>query len=171
MRGLLRRIGARTGIALGLVVAIVVVLTWAQFAGRPHPTAPTYRGDGTVPTVAATVGADGVDTTEPTTYPDDASVLAAATAFATAWLSRTLPSQQWLDGMRPYATTDLIGRLAGVDPADVPESATLGRATIQQRSGGYANVVIPIGTGDALSLDLVVQDGHWVVATLDRETG
>jgi hypothetical protein len=171
MRGLLRRIGARTGVALGLVVAIVVVLAWARFAGGPHRTTPNYRGDGTVPTVAATVGADGVDTTEPATYPDDAAVLAAANGFATAWLSRSLPAQQWLDGMRPYATTDLIGRLAGVDPADVPESATLGQATIQQRSGVYANVVLPIGTGDALNLDLVVQGGHWVVATLDRETG
>jgi hypothetical protein len=171
MRGLLRRIGTRIGIALGLVVAIVVVLTWARFAGGPNRPAPNYRGDDTVPTVGATVGADGVDTTEPTTYRDDADVLRAATGFATAWMSRHLPAQQWLDGMRPYATTDLIRQFSGVDPLDVPESATLGQPTIRQRSGVYANVVVPIGTGDALALDLLLQDGRWVVATLDRETG
>jgi hypothetical protein len=170
MRTLLRRIGARTGIALGLVVAIVVVLAWARVAngpGRPLP----YRGGPTLPTVAATVGADGVNATEPSTYPDDADVLAVATAFATAWLSRTLPAKQWLDGMRPYATADLITRLAGVDPLDVPESTTLGQPTIGQRSALYAEVLIPIATGDGLDLGLVVQDGRWVVATLDRNTG
>jgi len=171
MRGLLRRMGARVGIALGLVVAIIVVLTWARFAGGPNRPAPTYRGDAALPTVPATVGADGVDTPEPATYANDADVLAAATGFATAWLSRDLPAGQWLDGMRPYATTDLIRRLNGVNPLDVPESATLGQPTIRQRSGVYAEVVVPIGTGDALDLDVVVQDGHWVVATLDRETG
>jgi hypothetical protein len=73
--------------------------------------------------------------------------------------------------MRPFATTELINRLAGVDPLDVPESATLGKPTIGQRSALYAEVLIPIATGDGLDLGLVVKDGRWVVATLDRNTG
>jgi hypothetical protein len=58
-----------------------------------------------------------------------------------------------------------------VDPLDVPESATVGQPKIGQRSALYAEVLVPIGTGDALDLGLVVQDGQWVVATLDRNTG
>jgi hypothetical protein len=171
MRRLLRRIGARTGIALGLVVAIAVVLTWARVANGPSRPTPPHRGDVTLPSVAATAGADGVDVTASATYSDDSSVLAAATAFATAWLNRTLPANQWLDGMRPYATPELIGRLTGVDPLDVPESATLGQPAIRGRSDLYAEVLVPIETGDALDLGIALRDGHWVVATLDRETG
>jgi hypothetical protein len=170
MRTLLRRIGARTGIALGLVVAIAVVLAWARAASGPARPLP-YRGDQPLPTVAATVGADGVDATAPSTYADNADVITAASAFATAWLKRTLPADQWLNGMRPFATADLINRLAGVDPLDVPESATLGQPAIHQRSNAYADVLVPIGTSDALELGIVMQDGRWVVATLDRETG
>jgi hypothetical protein len=98
-------------------------------------------------------------------------VLATATAFTTAWLRRDLPADAWLDGLSPYATEELIGRLQGVDPLDVPADAAPGSPVIRQRSDVYADVLVPIGTHDALALGLVGADGAWRVTTLDRETG
>jgi hypothetical protein len=170
MRDLLRRIGARTGISLGLVLVIgTIVLVFRLLGG---PTTPPLQGPAQpVSTVAATAGDDGAVASTPTSYPDDVAVLAAATGFTQAWLRRTAPAQQWLNGMRPFATEDLLSRLAGVDPLAVPADASAGTPAIVQRSAVYADIRIPIGTGDALALGLFDQSGHWLVGTLDRETG
>lgn len=172
MRRFLGRIGARTGISLGLILVIAAVLVVARIIDdqRANPLFP--RPPGVVePTVAATEGDDGPVAGPSGEYLDDEAVLAGATAFSTAWLNRTLPADRWLDGLRPHATEDLIGRLAGVDPLDVPSTAAPGTPSIRERSALYADVVVPLGPGDALVLGLVNLDGRWLVATLDRETG
>jgi hypothetical protein len=84
-------------------------------------------------------------------------------------LDRTRPAEQWLAGLRPYATGDLIERLEGVDPLSVPTGVALGTPTIRERSAAYAEVLIPLGAGDSLVLGLVNLDGSWLVATLDQE--
>ena len=171
MRNLLRRLGARTGISLGLILVVAVVLVVFRLIDDGRLRTPVFPGSSDLPSVAATAGYDGV--VEPGTEPgaDEAPVLATATAFTAAWLNRDLPSAAWLEGLRPYATTDLIERLSGVDPSDVPANATAGAPTIRQRSAVYADVLVPIGAHDALALGLVGEDGSWLVATLDRETG
>lgn len=168
----LRRIGARTGISLGLILVIAAVVVVARIIDdqRTNPSLPRIPGV-VEPTVAATEGDDGPVVETPGEYLDDEAVLAGATGFTTAWLNRTLPADQWLDGLRPHATEDLIGRLAGVDPLDVPSTAVLGTPSIRERSALYADVVAPVGSGDTLVLGLVKLDDHWLVATLDRETG
>jgi len=171
MRNLLRRLGARTGISLGLVIVIATVLVVARLAGE-RSTEPTYRGPQvTLPSVGATEGDDGEVATEPTTYADDEAVRSAARDFAAAWLQRTKPAAQWLDGMRPHATADLIDRLAGVDPLNVPSGATLGPVQLRSRTDLFAEVAIPIATGEALVLGLAHQSGRWLVATVDQEIG
>ena len=171
MRNLFRRMGARTGISLGLILVIAVVLIVFRLLDGSGTRNPGYREPVMTPTIAGTVGDDGILASATGEATDDSVVLATAASFADAWLQRTLPSPQWLDGLRPYATTDLIDRLAGVDPLDVPTEATAGAPAIRSRSDLYAIVIVPIGRGDALALDLVVSDGQWLVATLDREVG
>lgn len=171
MRRLLRRIGARTGISIGLIVVIVAVLTVARLIDDQRVAPPPRPPVDWTPGVAATVGDDGPIAEPAPTFTDSEAVLAAATAFTAAWLNRTLPADAWLDGLRPYATEALIDRLTGVDPLSVPAQATVGQATIRDRSAQYADVVVPIGTGDAVVLGLVLVDGQWLVGTLDRETG
>jgi hypothetical protein len=171
MRRLLRRIGARTGISLGLVLVIVAVLVVAQLIDdrRDPPLFP--RLPGPTSTVAATEGDDGPVDETPDPLTGDEAALTSAMAFATAWLDRTRSPEQWLAGLRPYATEDLIDRLTGVDPLSVPSNVVLGTPTIRGRSAAYAEVLIPIGTGDTLVLSVVNLDGRWVVATLDQELG
>jgi hypothetical protein len=177
MRTLLRRIGARTGVSLGLIVVVAMVVIVARLAADGRTPAPVPRISDALPTVPATNGddgvdgVDGIDDDEPDSYPDDPAVLAAAAEFTTAWLRRTLPAQEWLDGLRPLATEDLVERLAGVDPLDVPSGTSLGEPTIRARSDVYADVLVPIAQHDALALGLALDEGRWRVATLDRETG
>jgi len=171
MRRLLRLIGARTGISIGLIIVIVAVLTVARLIDDQRVPPPVRAPSGWTPDVAATEGDDGPIADPTPTYTDDEAVLAAATAFTTAWLNRTLPADAWLDGLRPHATEALIDRLTGVDPLDVPAGATAGEPTIRERAEQHAEVVVPIGAGDTLVLGLVLVDGRWLVGTLDRETG
>ena len=171
MRGLLRRIGARTGISIGLIIVIVAVVTVARLIDDQRVTGPGRPPTTWAPEVAATEGDDGPIADPAETYTDDEAVLAAATAFTNAWLNRTLPPDAWLEGLRPHATAALIDRLTGVDPLSVPADATAGGPRIRERSAQHADVVVPIGTGDALALGLVLVDDQWLVGTLDRETG
>lgn len=169
MRRVLRHIGARAGISFGLILVIVAVLVVARLVedGRAPRLFP--RPVDRTPTVAATEGDDGPVDEESDSPVDEAAVLASATAFAAAWLERTRPAEQWLAGLRPYATDDLVERLTGVDPLSVPANAVLGPPRIRAGSAAYAEVLIPLGAGDALLLGLVNLDGRWAVATLDQE--
>ena len=172
MRRLLRSIGARTGISIGLIIVIVAVLAVARFVDTGRST-PSLRppSDGWTPEAAADEGDDGPIIDPSPTYTDNDVVLAVATAFTTAWLNRALPPEAWLDGMRPHATPSLIDRLAGVDPLNVPADVTAGVARIRERTEQHAEVVVPIRAGEALALGLVLVEGQWLVGTLDRETG
>ncbi len=170
MRNLLRRVGARTGISVGLILLVTAVVVVFRLADDRRAD-PPFRPDPVLTrSVAASEGDDGPVAEPPDgDYADDERVLAAANDFTTAWVQRTLPAAEWLDGLRPFATEDLIERLTGVDPLDVPSGAEPGQPTIRNRSGVYADVVVPIGPSDQLALGLVSADGRWLVATLDRE--
>jgi len=171
MRRLLRRIGARTGISLGLILVVAAVVVFARIIDDQRAAPPIRPPVDWTPTVPATEGDDGPVADPTATYADDAAVLVAATEFTTAWLRRTLPADEWLDGLRPRATDALIERLTGVDPLSVPEDATPRTPMIRERSDIHASVVVAIGTGDAVALGLVLDDDQWLVGTLDRETG
>jgi hypothetical protein len=164
----MRRIGVRWGIPFGLVCVIGAVLIVARLADRERAPQTHYFGADSTPSVEATVGDDGPITPTATTYSDDAAVRAAASTFTAAWLRRTLPATEWLDGLRPLATTSLIQNLAGVDPMDVPDVAAQGAPVVQLRSELYAEVRVPIGA-DAILLGMLKQDTGWLVDTLDRD--
>lgn len=167
MRALLRRIGARTGISVMLVVVIAVVVVVARLASPergPQLPAPVV----VAPSSDPTAGDDGAVLTSPSPFADDATVAAAAASFTVAWLRRTLPAEAWLNGLRPFATPAMIGKLTGVDPLDVPEVVAPGSPTIRTRSDLYADVRVPIGP-DAILLGMTKSGDRWLVDTLDLD--
>ena len=167
MRELLRRLGPRIGISFGLILVVATVVIVAQLAGgdRPRP----YQVDvDATPTVAATAGDDGAVTSTPSAYTDDAAVRAAAAAFTAAWLRRSVPAAEWLDGLRPLATQRLITNLTGVDPMDVPVVQAVGAPVVLLRSDLYAQVRLPIDAS-AVLLGMVKQGDRWLVDTLDED--
>ncbi len=170
MRSLLRRIGARTGISLALVLVVAVTVLVARLVDD-RPRSLPHRPPDFSPGILETEGDDSADDEEPTDYPDDEVVLAVASVFATEWLRSDRAAHEWLDGLRPHCTEALIDRLADVDPSEVPANATLGEPTIRARTETHAEVAIPIAPHDALVLGLARTDDGWLAVTLDRETG
>jgi hypothetical protein len=171
MRRLLRRIGARTGISLALIILIGATVLVARLVDDGRNTNPYPRSPGVGPSVVDTQGNDSADDEQPTAYPDDAAILDVAAAFAAAWARIDLTPDEWLDGLRPHATDALIQRLANVDPSEVPANTSLGTPTLVARSDSHADVRVTIAPHDALALGLVKGEDGWRVATLDRETG
>jgi len=170
MRSLLRRIGARTGISLVLVLVVAVTVLVARLIDD-RPTSLPVRPPDFSPGILETEGDDSADDEEPADFPDDAAVLAVASAFAAAWLRSDRTADEWLDGLRPHSTEDLVDRLADVDPSEVPANATLGEPALRARTETHAQVLIPIASHDALVLGLALTDDGWLAVTLDRETG
>ena len=175
MRELLRRVGWRYGISIGLIVVVAGIVVVARFVGGSAGAMPYPRLSDTLPSLDA-LGDDGVEdnnepTDGPTEFGDDSVVLNEASAFVGAWVRSDLPAAEWLAGLRPHATEDLIEQLADVDPQEVPAYATAGEPEIRSRSATYADVIVPIATHDALALGLVNSGAGWLVASVDRETG
>lgn len=169
MRQLLRRIGPRLGIPLGLVMVIAVVVAIARLGGAPGPEPHNIETEPT-PTVATTVGDDAEVAPPPSAFADDGDLRSAASAFTAAWLRRTLPAADWLDELRPLCTLRLMELLNGVDPLDVPLVVAAGEPVVLLRSELYAQVRVPINS-EAVLLGLVKQGDRWLVDGLDRDTG
>ncbi len=169
MRGLLRRLGPRAGISFGLILVVATVVIVARLSGGERPL-PYQAGTDTTPTVAATVGDDGAVAPTSSGHADDAGLRSSAAAFTLAWLDRSVPAAEWLDGLRPLATQRLISSLAGVDPLDVPIVRAVGQPAVLLRSDLYAQVRVPIDAM-AVLLGMVKQGDHWLVDTLDEDRG
>lgn len=171
----MRRVGWRYGISLGLVVVVAGIVAVARLVGDNSDVSPLPRFSDTLPSLDA-LGDDGVEenvgpTDFSTEFADDASILDKASAFVAAWVRGELSATEWLDGLRPHATDELIRQLANVDPQEVPAYASAGEPLIRSRSASYADVIVPIAAHDALALGLVKSGAGWLVSSIDRETG
>lgn len=63
----------------------------------------------------------------------------AATSFMNAWVRANRPAAEWLGGMRPFASPDLLTQLSRTDPARVPASRVTGRPVgVVTHSGAHA---------------------------------
>jgi hypothetical protein len=170
VRELLRRLGPRAGISFGLILVVAAVVIVARLAGGDERPLPYRAGTDATPTVVATVGDDGAVAPTPSAYADDAAAREAASAFTTAWLHRSAPAAEWLDGLRPLATQRLITNLTGVDPMDVPAVQAVGEPVVLLRSDLYAQARVPIDAA-AVLLGMVKQGDRWLVDTLDEDRG
>ena len=168
MRGLLRRLGARTGISLGLIVLVVAILAVARIAGD-NETPPLYSGtDRATPTTDPTAGDDAQVAPTPSSYADNDAVQSAASTFMNAWLKRNATPDAWHTALGPLTTRTLSDNLVGVDPLGVPATRVVNSPTVVLRSDLYAQVSVPVDTGTVV-LGLLKQDDRWLVDSVDWE--
>jgi hypothetical protein len=166
MRRLLGRVGARTGISVGLILLVAAVVAIGRLAGgNAPPRLPTDAGTSS-PSVDASVGDDAEVAPSQSSYPDDTAVRSAAETFTKEWLQRSRTGEQWHAALAPLSTVSLAQSLEGVDPLVVPATRIVGRPTITLRSEQYAQVTVPVDTG-TVELGLLNQSGDWLVDSLD----
>ena len=174
MRTVLRLLGTRYGAAVALVAVIALIVGIGKIVGGGRPLG-TPPGVGTVadaPSATASEEADdGIGSPPappaPSTSPGAADPQTVAVNFARAWLNHTgVSAGQWLAALRPFATSALQGRLAGVDPETVPASKIAGSATATNRSESYVDINVPLDAG-VLTLGLTGTGGRWLVDSVD----
>jgi hypothetical protein len=165
VRWLLRRLGPRTGISVGLILVVAAVLLVGRLAGGSNTRGP-YSGPDTLPSVGISAGDDGQVSADPSQYPDDAVVRDAATTFTQAWLQRLRSPEDWHAALVPLTTTSLASSLDGVDPVVVPATRIVGDLTITLRSDLYAQVSVPVDSG-VVELGLLKQGDVWLVDSVD----
>ena len=166
MRRLLGRVGARTGISVGLILLVAAVVAIGRLAGGTAPPRAPADAETSSPSVDATIGDDAEVAPSQSSYPDDAAVRSAAEKFINEWLQRSRTAEQWHAALAPLATTNLAQSLEGVDPVVVPATRVVGGPTITLRSEQYAQVTMPVDTG-TVELGLLNQSGDWLVDSLD----
>jgi hypothetical protein len=168
MRGLLRRLGTRTGISLGLIVVVVAVLAVARLGGGTR-TPPPYSGtERALPSIDTTAGDDAQVAPSPSSFSDNDAVRSAASTFMNAWLQRSATPEAWHTALASLSTRALSDNLAGVDPVGVPATRVVDNPTVVLRSDLYAQVNVSVDTGRVV-LGLLKQDDRWLVDTVDWE--
>src|SRR5215467_1152914 len=110
MRALLRRLGPRYGISLGLILLVAVVLVIARLGGHVGSSLVTTGGGGGVLPTASGPPDDGdvgsSAPVPPSTSPGAATPQTIATDFTMAWLHHTgVSSAAWLN-VNDTATTE-----------------------------------------------------------------
>jgi hypothetical protein len=166
MRSLLSRVGLRGALAAGAALLVLAVIGIAKLTvGDRQPIRIGTIAEPTS-TIDPTAGDDGDVPVTPSAYPDEGTVLATATAFATAWLRHGVTAANWHLGVAKLATGSLTKTLDGVDPGGVPATRVTGHPTVVMRGELYAQVSIAVDTGTLL-LGLVKQGNRWLVDTVD----
>lgn len=98
---------------------------------------------------------------------DITAAQAAATAFTAAWLNTTNKSpDQWRADLAGYVTPALANALADADPGTVPVGQIGSPITVTVGADRLAHVTIPITTGGAVTVTVVL-DGHPLVSDVD----
>jgi len=130
---------------------------------------PAPAGQSTPGTAPADDG-DGADDAPASAAPAPADVTAArnaATAFTAAWLNTTNKSiGQWRAELAKHVTPALANDLAAADPETVPVGQIGSPITVTVGADRLAHVTIPITTGGAVTVTVVL-DGHPLVSDVD----
>ncbi|WP_432901198.1 hypothetical protein ACQP1S_29815 [Micromonospora matsumotoense] len=170
-----RLIRSRLGIALGIAVLVLGVISTARLVGGPSDLTAglSSRPREPITTVDPEAGDDGVIATpapeSPRTRPGELTPEQTATRFTTAWLGGgTATAEQWQASLRPLSTPELTEKLSGAEPAGVPAEKVTGTATLRPRTAVFAEVLVPLESGQ-LRLELVAPDGRWLVDAVDWE--
>lgn len=172
-------------VAVVLVVAGVETVS-ARTGTRPAPAAPSSAASNSPAGAAAETPApagqstpgtppagdddDGAADVPATAAPAPADVTAArtaATAFTAAWLNTTNKSpDQWRADLAGYITAALANDLAAADPGTVPAGQIGSPITVTVGADRLAHVTIPITTGGAVTVTVVL-GGHPLVSDVD----
>jgi hypothetical protein len=171
MRDLLRRIGLRYGIGLGIVVVVAVIIVVARIGSGPTGSLVRSGTDrGLVPSSspAPDDGVVGLPTPQPpSTSPGAVTPQAVAMSFATAWLHTDgVPAAAWRATLHPMSTARLDGELADADPQTVPAQRLTGPVALTDHASTYAQARVPTDAG-TLILSLLATSGRWRVDAID----
>jgi hypothetical protein len=177
LRTLLRHLGTRYGIGVGLLVAVVMVVVIARFL--PHSDVPPVVSDGApVPSAAAGSSLPQLPSASPAgpllhspepprVKAGTASPQRVAREFADAWLRHTGGSAaSWLHGVSTFSTPALLAQLSETDPANVPASRITHDPHVVDNTADNCVVDIPMDTG-TLSLTMNTVSGRWLVDGVD----
>jgi hypothetical protein len=93
----------------------------------------------------------------------------AVTQFVEAWARPGQPKASWLAGVRRYATPELAGRLASVDPRNVPATTVLSIA--QEGFSDAGGTYLVVTDGPRLQVAVRLVGGRWQVASIEPVGG
>src|SRR5262245_2566861 len=172
MRQVLRLLGLRYTLAIGLVLGIGAIILIGKALGGPTTSTGgvTAGVPSSLPTVVSSAQADdGLGADAPETPPGPSTSRGAtppeklATQFLDAWLRHTnVTPEAWYAGLQRYMTTRLAGELNGVDPAGVPATRITGKVTLVDHAANFVEASIPVDSG-VVTLRLLATDGRWLV--------
>jgi len=168
VRTLLRKLGPRYGISIGVLLVVGTVLLVGRLVSHPSHSLLT-DGKATLP--AATGPSDDGSVAVPSVVPPVTSPGAAtpqkvASEFAAAWLRTGISAGAWRAALDAHATQRLAGELADADPQTVPATRVTGALAVTEHTSSWVEVAIPMDTG-TLRLSLLAHDGVWAVDTVD----
>jgi hypothetical protein len=147
----------RLFVTLAGIVVVVGLVTAAMTVDRPDaPAAPTTRAE---------AGIAGLPAIEP--YVD------AAVAFTNAWAHRDPgeTTDEWIDGLTPYATPELLSALRTTDPANLPDTKVAGQPRARFVSDSSALLAVPLANGESVAVTVVSDGGKWKVSDVQPNTG
>lgn len=151
-------------------VAFVAIVVGVQMVNARTDTRATPAGQPTPGTEPADGDDDGADDGPATAAPAPADVTAArtaATSFTAAWLNTTNKSpDQWRADLAGHITPALANDLAAADPSTVPVGQIGSPITVTVGADRLAHVTIPITTGGAVTVTVVL-DEHPLVSDVD----
>lgn len=170
MRDLLRRVGFRYGVSIGVIVVVALIVVIARaIAGHPAASLIT-NGAPNVPVASGSPDDGSVAVPSPVaplTSPGAATPQTVATEFTTAWLHHTGESaKDWLASLTPFVTDRLAGQLADADPQTVPASRITGTLAVTPHAADWVEIAVPVDGGN-LDLSLRATGGQWAVDTVD----
>jgi hypothetical protein len=175
VRGVIRFIGNRYGVAAVIAVIVVIVIAVGHLAnGDRRPEAFNGRSTPTT-TIDPHAGDDGLTYTpsaiSPPISPGAATAPVVALAFAGAWVAHTtVNADRWRAGLKPYSTASLTAKFSQTDPAAVPADRIIGPPTSVIHAVNLIDVSIPVDSG-MLILRLVADHGRWLVDSVDWNRG
>ncbi|WP_019854952.1 hypothetical protein [Actinopolyspora mortivallis] len=110
-----------------------------------------------------------VPTARPESVPADPAGLDVVRQWVTRWsrTSEDTTRQQWLDGLRPYTTSEFIGVMNTVDPANVPATEITGELRVDESTETSMRVRVPTD-GPTLRVHVVRSEQGWRVSGYDR---
>ena len=136
------------GTATSRPIASVTTTATAPLVQPPTTTAPESATPAATPSPAAPSKATATSPVE------------VAAAFVTAWAATAGGEAQWLAGMKPWATTELVQSFTGADPAQVPATRVTGDAALVSTKGATAAVTVPTDGGRVV-VELVKTGSAW----------
>ncbi|MEU1966957.1 hypothetical protein ABZ541_10630 [Micromonospora sediminicola] len=171
-----RVLRSRLGIALVIAVLVFGVIGAARLVSGPVDSGLglTTRPTQPISTVDPGAGEDGVlssppATVAPRTRPGEATPEQVAGRFTTAWLTGPgTTGDAWQAKLRPLSTPALVEKMTGADPETVPARRTAGPPTLRPRTESFVEALVPLDNG-TLRLELVAEDGPWLVDAVDWE--